>query len=96
MKNLSFYKKTFFLVITIILSIFLISKFSLNLIKKEIINVVNSKQFEIFMSNQFKNKLQEFANKEMTDEEYIFYKENFKKIYIKLEPIFEDIKNEVK
>ena len=89
------YKKSFFFVlIFFIISLFLI-KFSMNLIKSEIINIVNSKKFEVFISNQVSDKIQKFAEKELSDEEFTFYKENIKKLYLKFEPIFDEIKNEL-
>ena len=89
------YKKSFFLILVFfIISLFLI-KFSMNLVKSEIINIVNSKKFEVFISNQFSDKIQKFANKELSEDEYTFYKENFKKLYLKFEPLFDEIKNEL-
>ncbi len=89
------YKKSFFLILVFfIISLFLI-KFSMNLVKSEIINIVNSKKFEVFISNQFSDKIQKFADKELSEDEYTFYKENFKKLYLKFEPLFDEIKNEL-
>ena len=89
------YKKSFFLILVFfIISLFLI-KFSMNLVKSEIINIVNSKKFEVFISNQFSDKIQKFANKELSEDEDTFYKENFKKLYLKFEPLFDEIKNEL-
>ena len=74
------YKKSFFLILVFfIISLFLI-KFSMNLVKSEIINIVNSKKFEVFISNQFSDKIQKFADKELSEDE-ILHKENFKKLY---------------
>ena len=67
----------------------------MNLVKSEIINIVNSKKFEVFISNQFSDKIQKFADKELSEDEYTFYKENFKKLYLKFEPLFDEIKNEL-
>jgi hypothetical protein len=44
--------------------------------------------------NQFNNKLESFANKSVSDSEFIFYKDNFSKIYKKYKPIFDEIKLE--
>jgi len=94
MDKLDFYRKSLFVIVLGIIAFFIISKFALNLIKSEAINIINSKKFEVFIFNQFNNKLQNFADKKMTDEDYNFYKDNFKKIYIKYKPIFEEIKKE--
>ena len=94
MNNINFYKKSIFVVILVLLVTSIIAKFSINLIKSEIHNIVNSKKFEVYMSNQLSNKIENFSNKPLTKEEYSFYKKNLKKIYIKFKPIFEEIKKE--
>lgn len=92
--NYNFYKKVL-LIFTIIffLSIFLI-KFLLNSFKTELQYLVTSKKTEIFIFEQIKKKIETFANNEMSDDEYLFYKENFKKIYIKFKPIIDEIQIE--
>ena len=94
MNNSDFYKKSIFVVILVLLVSLIIAKFSVNLIKSEIHNIVNSKKFNVYMSNQFNNKIESFSNKTMTKDEYSFYKNNLKKIYIKFKPVFEEIKKE--
>lgn len=87
----SFFKKT--LVVTVIfffITIFFIN-FSIDIVKNEIANILNSKRFEVFMFNQINSKLESFANKKLTKEEELFYIENFKKIYIKFKPIFDEV-----
>ena len=89
--NKNFYKKTFLISILIILgSVFLI-KFTFNIVKNEVANILNSKKFDVFIFNQINSKIQLFANKKLTEEERFFYKENFKKIYINFKPILDDI-----
>ena len=44
--------------------------------------------------NQFNNKLESFAEKSVSRSEYIFYKDNFYKIYKKYKPIFDEIEIE--
>ena len=89
------YKKpTYILIVSFLLTLIII-KFSLGLVKSEISNIINSKKFEVFLFNQVNNKIQNFADKDLTKEEYIFYKKNFKKIYIRYKPIFDDIISEV-
>ena len=88
------YKLKLLWIILILLVTSIIAKFSINLIKSEIHNIVNSKKFEVYMSNQLNNKIENFSNKPLTKEEYSFYKKNLKKIYIKFKPIFEEIKKE--
>lgn len=85
------YKKPFFIILVIFLLSLLGIKFSLDLIKSEVSNIINSKRFEVFVFNQVNNKIKNFADKDLTDVEYKFYKENFKKIYLKYKPIFDEI-----
>ena len=85
------YKKSFFIIIISFLFSLILVKYSLGLVKSEISNIVNSKKFEIFLFNQVNDKIQNFADKDLTEEEYFFYKKNFKKIYLKYKPIFDEI-----
>lgn len=85
------YKKPFLVIIVTFLLLLILIKFSLGLVKSEISNIVNSKKFEIFLFNQVNNKIQNFADKDLTEEEYKFYKKNFKKIFLKYKPIFDEI-----
>jgi hypothetical protein len=88
------YKKILLVFIIIFfLSIFLI-KFLINSLKTELQFLVTSNRAEIFISEQIKKKIEAFANKEISNDEYLFYKENFRKIYIKFKPIFDDIQIE--
>lgn len=94
MNNISFYKKSIFVVLLILMLTVIVAKFSLNLIKSEIHNIVNSRKFEIYISNKIDDKIENFSNRPLTQDEYLFYKDNFKKIYIKFKPIFNEIKKE--
>ena len=94
MNNISFYKKSIFVVLLSLMLTAIIAKFSLNLIKSEIHNIVNSRKFEIYISNKINDKIEKFSNKPLSQDEYLFYKDNFKKIYIKFKPIFDEIKKE--
>tara|TARA_B100000767_G_C19736497_1_gene524180 strand:- start:112 stop:402 length:291 start_codon:yes stop_codon:yes gene_type:complete len=95
MSSFDKYKKSFFILILSFLLVLIVVKFSLGLIKSEISSIVKSKRFEIFMINQVNDKIQNFADKDLTKEEYEFYKKNFKKIYIKYKPIFDDAIREI-
>ena len=95
MKKNEFYKRIFFTTISIILVFFIVSKFAVNLIKSEAVNIINSKRFETFIINQINKKLEDLSNKKLNDEEYIFYKDSLKKIYLNYKPLFEEIKREI-
>jgi hypothetical protein len=89
-----YYKKKIFVFILIFFTSLILIKFFLNLVKSEIQNIVNSKKFEVFIYEQVNKKLDNFANKQLTQEEYVFYKDAFKKIYIKYKPLFQEIYKE--
>ena len=91
MSNFDKYKKPFLIIIVVFLLGLISIKFSLGLLKSEVSNIINSKKFEVWVSNQVNNKIQNFADKDLTEEQYEFYKKNFLKIYIKFNPIFDEI-----
>ena len=91
-----YYKKKLFIFILILFTSLILIKFFINLIKSEVQNIINSKKFEVFIYEQVNKKLDSFANKQLSDGEYLFYKENFKKIYIKYKPLFEEIYKETR
>jgi len=95
-KKYDYYKKKLFVFIVIFFILIILIKFSLNLIKSEVKNILSSKKFEVYLYEQINLKIESFANKQMTKSEHEFYKENFKKIYIKFKPIFEEIQKEIK
>jgi hypothetical protein len=93
MSNLNkkkFMKIILFSIIVFFSLIFLI-KFSLNFVENKITSTLKSKNFEIFLMNEFNNKLENFANKSVSEGEYIFYRDNFYKIFKKYKPIFDEI-----
>ena len=63
------YKQSLFIIVVIFLLGLIGIKFSLGVVKSEIANIINSKKFETYVSNQVNNKIQNFADKDLTDEE---------------------------
>ena len=84
-------KKYILLTIIVFFSIIFLIKFSLSFIENKISSTLKSKKFEIFIMNEFNNKLESFANKTVSESEYIFYKDNFYKIFKKYKPIFDEV-----
>ena len=95
-KKYDYYKKTLFIFILIFFILIISIKFFINSIKSEVKIIVNSKQFQNYVSEQLNIKIDAFANRPMTKIEHEFYKDNFKKIYIKFKPIFDEIQKEIK
>jgi hypothetical protein len=89
-----YYKKKIFIFILIFFISLILIRFFINLVKSEVQNIINSKKFEVFIYEQMAKKLDNFSNKQLTQEEYIFYKDAFKKIYITYKPLFQEIYKE--
>jgi hypothetical protein len=89
-----YYKKKIFIFILIFFISLILIRFFINLVKSEVQNIINSKKFEVFIYEQMTKKLDDFSNKKLTQEEYVFYKDAFKKIYITYKPLFQEIYKE--
>jgi len=88
------FKKYLLITIVVFFSLIFSIKFALNFVENRITSTLKSKKFEVFLMNQFNNKLESFANKSVSESEFIFYKDNFYKIYKKYKPIFDEIELE--
>jgi hypothetical protein len=77
--------------ILILLVLILLVKSFFNYIETKTTSYIKSKNFEYFVFNLINKKLENFADRKLTESEIIFYKENFKKIYIQYKPIFDEI-----
>ena len=87
-----FYKKITFLTILIAVLASFIIKFFFYTLKSEVEFILNSPQGQKYIEKIFKSSIQKLADKKVRQEELIFYKKNFEKIYIKYKSIFEDTK----
>ena len=63
----------------------IIIKYSMSMIKNEIIDILKSPKFDSFIVAIFDQKLQQLADKDLSEEKKIFYRNNFKKIIKKFE-----------
>jgi len=89
------YKKKIFYTISTLLFIVLIIKSLFNYIETKTISYLKSKDFEYFIFTTINKKIESFANRELTEKDKIFYKENLKKIYLQYKPIFNEIIKEI-
>jgi hypothetical protein len=89
------YKKKIFYIIFLLLFIIFIIKSLFNYIETKTISYLKSKDFEYFIFTTINKKLENFADRKLTEKEKILYKENFKKIYLQYKPIFNEIIKEV-
>jgi len=82
--------------IIVLLLIFFILRISLSYIQKKIQYMLDSRQVEQYIIIKVNDKLSRIANSDLSDNEKLFYKDIFKKIYIKFAPIIDDAITEIK
>tara|TARA_B100000965_G_scaffold285735_1_gene243657 strand:- start:229 stop:486 length:258 start_codon:yes stop_codon:yes gene_type:complete len=79
------YKKIILYFFLIIFSILIILKYSISILKNEILNIIKSDQFDTFIVNIIDQKVQKLAESKITSEKKTFYKENLNKILDKFD-----------
>tara|TARA_B100001758_G_C17820197_1_gene308902 strand:- start:128 stop:385 length:258 start_codon:yes stop_codon:yes gene_type:complete len=79
------YKKIVLYFFLIIFSILIILKYSISILKNEILNIIKSDQFDTFIVNIIDQKVQKLAESKITNEKKKFYKENLNKILDKFD-----------
>ena len=60
-------------------------KYSISILKNEILNIIKSDQFDTFIVNIIDQKVQKLAESKITSEKKTFYKENLNKILDKFD-----------
>ena len=78
-------KKILIYLFIAIFSILILFKYSVSIIKNEILSLIKSNQFDVFIVNIFDQKLEKLSEIELTEEKKIFYIKNFEKIIKKFE-----------
>ena len=68
-----------------IFSILILFKYSVSIIKNEILSTIKSNQFDVFIVNIFDQKLEKLSEIELSEEKKFFYIKNFEKIIKKFE-----------
>ena len=79
------YKKMVLYFFLIIFSILIILKYSISILKNEILNIIKSDQFDTFIVNRIDQKVEKLAESKITSEKKTFYKENLNKILDKFD-----------
>ena len=79
------YKKIVLYFFLIIFSILIILKYSISILKNEILNIIKSDQFDTFIVNIIDQKVQKLAESKITSEKKTFYRENLNKILDKFD-----------
>jgi len=81
--------------IIVLLLTFFILRISLSYLQKKIQYLLDSRQVEQYIIIKINDKLSRIANSDLSENEKLFYKDIFKKIYIKFAPIVDDVINEI-
>ena len=78
-------KKAIIILLITVFSLLIIMKYSVSIVKNEVLNIIKSPKFDKFVVNVFDQKLEKLANSELTNEQKIFYSTRLKKIIQKFE-----------
>ena len=78
-------KKILIYLFIAIFSILILLKYSVSIIKNEILSTIKSNQFDVFIVNIFDQKLEKLSEIELSEEKKFFYIKNFEKIIKKFE-----------
>ena len=86
MNNYNF-KKIIIIFFLTIFSLLIVIKYSISIFKNEILNIIKSDRFDIFIINILDQKIEKMANTEIPENKKKFYKENIEKILLKIEEL---------
>ena len=81
------YKKLVIKFFVITVSLLILLKYSISIFKNEILNIVKSDRFDIFIVNILDQKIEKIANTDIPENKKKFYKENIEKILLKIEEL---------
>jgi len=78
-------KKIIIFLLISVFSLLIIIKYSVSMIKNEVLDIIKSPKFDTFVINIFDQKLEKLAESDLTEEQKLFYSSRFKKIIKKFE-----------
>ena len=81
------YKKIIIYFFLTVFSILIIIKYSISFLKNEILNVIKSDRFDVFIINILDQKIEKLANTEIPEKKKKFYKEKIYKILLKIKEL---------
>lgn len=81
------YKKIIILFFLSVFSLLIITKYSISFLKNEILDIIKSDKFDVFIINIIDQKIEKLANTEIPENKKIFYREQIKKILLKIEDL---------
>ena len=81
------YKKLIIMFFLSVFSVLIIIKYSVSILKNQILDIIKSDRFDVFIVNIIDEKLEKISNMELSDYKKKFYKEKIEKILSKIEEI---------
>ena len=81
------FKKIIILFFLSVFSLLIIIKYSISFFKNEILNILKSDRFDVFIINILDQKIEKLANTEISEKKKIFYKKQIEKILLKIEDL---------
>jgi hypothetical protein len=81
------FKKIIILFFLSVFSLLIIIKYSISFFKNEILNILKSDRFDVFIINILDQKIEKLANTEISENKKIFYKKQIEKILLKIEDL---------
>ena len=81
------FKKIIILFFLSVFSLLIIIKYSISFFKNEILNILKSDRFDVFIINILDQKIEKLANTEISENKKIFYKKQIEKILFKIEDL---------
>ena len=78
-------KKIIIFLLISVFSLLIIIKYSVSMIKNEVLEIIRSPKFDTFVINVLDEKLEKLAESDLTKEQKLFYSSKFKKIIKKFD-----------
>lgn len=81
------FKKIIILFFLSVFSLLIIIKYSISFLKNEILDILKSDRFDVFIINVLDQKIEKLANTEIPENKKTFYREQIEKILLKIEDL---------
>lgn len=88
---MDFYKKIFFITLTIVVAVIFVVKFTLSSLENKIMEISKSDRFYNFISQRLKYELNRHSSKELSEDEVDFYSRELNKILVKWKPVIDKL-----
>ena len=81
------FKKIIILFFLSVFSLLIVIKYSISFLKNEVLDIIKSDRFDLFIINIIDQKIEKLANTEIPENKKIFYREQIEKILLKIEDL---------